>query len=72
MNWYIVIGRKWGDDEATALKLQAKSPAKAKQQFKKELRGDDKPAKGWARGDGPGTVWTDNVFDCGANEPKEV
>jgi hypothetical protein len=75
MNWYIVVGRRWGDDEATASKLQAESPDKAWEAFKEQMRDpwkDDDKSGDWAENDGPGTVYIDNVFDCGAVEPKEV
>jgi hypothetical protein len=70
--WFIVVGRRWGDDEATPLKIKAKTSDEARRLYKEEMNGDDEPVGGWAKGDGPGTVWADNVFDCGSRQPKEV
>jgi len=71
MTWFIVVGRAYGDDEATALKLQATNSDQARTFFQNELRGDDwkedhPTLEGWD------TVWIDDVFDCGETEPKEV
>jgi hypothetical protein len=68
--WFIVVGRMWGDDEATALKLRATSSAEADDAYRTEMRSlsscdGDEPE------DGPGRVFVDQIFNCGAIEPKE-
>lgn len=72
-SWFIVVGRMWGDDEATAMKLLAKSSSDADEAYRKEMRSN----AGFADGeeepeDGPGRVFVDQVFDCGDHQPREV
>lgn len=75
MTWFIVVGRRWGDDEATAMKINSVDQIGAENYFRNEMtpHPEDTERDGdWAENDGPGTVWIDNVFDCGEHEPKEV
>jgi hypothetical protein len=70
MTWFIVVGRCWGDDEATALAIKAKDRDGARKAFKKRM--NDFPYANKTPAEGPGAIWVDQVFDCGENEPKEI
>lgn len=74
MSWFIVVGRRWGDDEATALKVQAADKDVARKLYRTLMADEwtDGPQPGFAPGDGPGTVWVDQIFECGEVEPREV
>jgi hypothetical protein len=74
MTWFVCVGRRWGDDEATPLVIAAKDKDEARGLFIKSMDTPwaDKTPTGFAPGDGPGTVWCDSIFDCGDHEPKEV
>lgn len=67
MRWFIVVGRCWGDDEASASAFRAESAEAARESFRLAMGGGTYNQNM----DGPGTVWIDAVFDCGDREPVE-
>lgn len=63
LRWFIVVGRAYGDDEASAVRYHATDAATAMEMFKEEM-GHEPGSE-----DGPGTVWIDATFDCGFHQP---
>lgn len=73
VNYFLVVGRMHGDDEASAFAVEAADRAEAVEAFHREIieangdaydpDGDDLPD------DGPGAVYVDHVFDCGERKP---
>lgn len=70
-NYFIVVGRMDGDDEASAFVVEATNDAEAVEAFhaailgdEYEIDGDDLPD------DGPGAVYIDHIFNCGSHKPE--
>lgn len=74
MKWYIVMGRMYGDDEATSIKLRAGDKTIAITAFKAAMR----EAAGFTDEADPnadvgfGHVYIDAVWCCGYQEPMEL
>mgnify|MGYP007071582481 CR=1 FL=1 len=68
MRWFIVHGRKCGDDDDTTMAFFAKSQASAVKKFKRKI-GVDKDEDDV--GDFSGLILI-SVWDCGENEPTCV
>lgn len=73
-NYFIVVGRLHGDDEASAVIVQAPTSFAAVEAFNCEILSihnipydpdDELPD------DGIGAVYVDHVFDCGDHKPDQ-
>jgi hypothetical protein len=71
--WFIVIGRMHGQDEATALPIAAPDRAAAIADYIATMR-SDAGLEDDAQPDeeGEGYVYLDAIFACGLERPREV
>lgn len=73
MRWFIVVGRMYGDDEASALALHTSSSEDAQGAFRSTLRKQNgHPSDDPIPDDGDGAVLIDFTFDCGTHRPRRV
>jgi len=74
-NYFIVVGRMHGDDEASAYIVEAPTHFAAVEAFHAAILADNNiaydPDGDDLPDDGPGAVYTDHIFDCGERRPVE-